>query len=264
MDQILTAKIRKFLQLANPTDEEIREGATMLLRCNPARERAIYNSAMVRPRSMLPWIRTDLKKYLDIRQRGLTTAQVSKYNQETLTRVRESLSIVPDNVENKAPEVLQVGIKGKRPDHDSLPEWIRSLWEKNAERWKKMRQVHAQLSVMIEKPDYAACDGNELCYQLRNMDDALRNDYQVYDNYDVVLNKTEDTKDYVEVFTDNVKTIQNARTSISRGLGRKTEHTEASLKKLQEAVNTLFALKQSIKPETIEKLKAIGIIIPNA
>ena len=273
MDQILTAKIYNFLQLEKPTEAQIIEGATLLLQCNPNRERGIYNSAMRRPKAMLPWIRTDLKKYYDIRQRGLTTPEVEKFNNETVTLVEETLPKVPEGVaqedEDGAPAVHLIGARGIRDDHEQLPEEIKAIWERNAERWKKMSRLHFQLAQMIAKPDYAPCDGNELCYQLRQVDADLRNDYQIYDSYAIEsatpeagTSNDESKGDSVDVFTDNVKTIQNARTAISRGLGRKTPHTEESLQKLQEAVNTLFALKQTIKPETMDKLKAVGISIP--
>lgn len=273
MDQILTAKIYNFLQLKEPTEAQIIEGATLLLQCNPNRERGIYNSAMRRPKAMLPWIRTDLKKYYDIRQRGLMTSEVEKFNNETVALVEETLSLAPDSIEQEgedgAPAVHIIGTRGIRDDHDQLPEDIKAIWERNAERWKKMSRLHLQLAQMIAKPDYAPCDGNELCYQLRQMDTDLRNDYQIYDSYVIDSDTTDGSSagddnqtDRVDVFTDNVKTIQNARTAISRGLGRKTPHTEDSLKKLQDAVNTLFALKQTIKPETVEKLKAVGVSIP--
>lgn len=269
MDQILTAKIYNFLQLEKPTETQIIEGATLLLQCNPNRERGIYNTAMRRPKAALPWIRTDLKKYYDIRQRGLTTPEVEKFNSETVSRVEQTLSMVPSGVAQEgddAPVVPALGTRGMREDHDQLPPEVQAIWESNAERWKKMARLHFQLSQMIAKPDYAPCDGNELCYQLRQVDDDLRNDYEIYDTYDVVKSvvssKPDAAADNVDVFTDNVKTIQNARTAISRGLGRKTPHTEESLRKLQDAVNTLFALKQTIKPETTEKLKAVGISIP--
>lgn len=273
MDQILTAKIYNFLQLKEPTEAQIIEGATLLLQCNPNRERGIYNSAMRRPKALLPWIRTDLKKYYDIRQRGLTTPEVEKFNKETVALVEETLSMVPDGVaqegEDGAPAVHLIGTRGIRDDHDQLPDEIKAIWERNAERWKKMSRLHFQLAQMIAKPDYAPCDGNELCYQLRQVDDDLRNDYQIYDSYaiesatpDAGTSNDDSKGDSVDVFTDNVKTIQNARTAISRGLGRKTPHTEESLQKLQEAVNTLFAMKQAIKPETMDKLKAVGVSIP--
>ena len=269
MDQILTAKIHNFLQLKNPTEAQIIEGATLLLQCNPNRERGIYNNALRRPKATLPWIRTDLKKYYDIRQRGLTTPEVEKFNNETVKRVEQTLSLVPSGVAQPggdAPIVPALGTRGMRADHDQLPPEVQAIWERNAERWQKMGRLHFQLAQMIAKPGYAPCDGNELCYQLRQVDDDLRNDYEIYDTYDVVntvvSSNSNATQDSVEVFTDNVKTIQNARTAISRGLSRKTPHTEDSLQKLQNAVNTLFALKQAIKPETIEKLKTLNISIP--
>lgn len=271
MDQILTAKIYNFLQLENPTEAQIIEGATLLLQCNPNRERGIYNTALRRPKATLPWIRTDLKKYYDIRQRGLTTPEVEKFNSETVKRVEQTLSLVPSGVAQEgedAPGVPILGTRGMREDHDQLPPEVQAIWERNAERWKKMSRLHFQLAQMIAKPDYAPCDGNELCYQLRQVDDDLRNDYEIYDTYDVVnsvvSSNSETSQDKVDVFTDNVKTIQNARTAISRGLSRKNPHTDESLQKLQDAVNTLFALKQAIKPETVEKLKALNISIPNS
>ena len=125
-----------------------------------------------------------------------------------------------------------------------------------------MRKMHAQLAQMIARPGYAACDGNELCFQLRQLDTELRNDYERYDSYVAEDKKEKSSADSVEIFTDNVKTIQNARTQISRGVNRKTPHTEASLQKLQDAVNTLHTLNQVIKPETADKLKALGIVMP--
>ena len=269
MDHILTAKIYNFLQLENPTDEQIIEGATLLLKCNPNRERGIYNTALRRPRATLPWIRTDLKKYYDIRQRGLTTPEVEQFNSETVSLVEQTLSQVPSTVEQSSedtPLVPILDVRGQRIDHDQLPEEIKAIWERNAERWKKMRQLHAQLAQMIASPDYSPCDGNELCYALRQTDTDLRNDYQVYDSFVITPAAPEtpagNPADKLEEFTDNVKTIQNARTAISRGLARKTQNDE-SLKKIQDAVGTLYALKQTIKPETIEKLAAIGITVPN-
>lgn len=271
MDQILTAKIYNFLQLEKPTEAQIIEGATLLLQCNPNRERGIYNSAMRRPKALLPWIRTDLKKYYDIRQRGLTTPEVEKFNNETVTLVEETLSKVPEGMaqeaEDGAPAVHLIGTRGIRDDHEQLPEEIKAIWERNAERWKKMSRLHFQLAQMIEKPDYAPCDGNELCYQLRMMDTELRNDYQIYDAYDAkpatAVVDPPAGKDNVDKFAENLKIITSARTAISRGLARKTQD-EASRKKIQDAVNTLFALKQVIKPVTIEKLKAIDIAIPES
>lgn len=270
MDHILTARIGNFLQLKNPTYEQIIEGATLLLKCNPARERAIYNTAIKRPKTALPWIRADLKKYYNIRKRGLSASEVEKYNKETLTQVDETLSVIPATVKKEdgaeyVPLIPELGVRGKRKDHDKLPPEIQAIWERNAERYKQMRKLRAQLAQMIAKPNYAPCDGNELCYQLRTLDTEQRNDYQTYDTFVVETKKksTVSAADPVDAFTDNMKVIQNARTTVSRGINRKTAHTDASLKKLQDAVNTLIALKQTLKDETVKKLVSLGVAVPN-
>ena len=260
MDQQFTNKIQAFLAIESPTDAQIIEGATLLLQCSPQRERGIYNSTLRRPQHMLPWIRTDLRKFLDIRNRGLTTAEVKKYNDETLKLVEETLATVPENVAEEeaadapTPSTTQLRL-GKRADHDTLPDDIKALWTKNAERWKRMRALHTQLALLIAKPDYAPCDGNELCYQLRQLDTDLRNDYQRYDAWQPAPEKPVE-----EQVADNVKAIQKARTAISRGLARE-EQTEETLQKLQEAVNTLMTLKQTLKPDTLERLRGLGISV---
>lgn len=268
MDNQFTAQIQQFLQLDKPTDAQIVEGATLLLRLNPTRNRGLYNSAVRRPQALLPWIRTDLKKHLDIRKRGLEVSQVEQYNRDVLKQVVKTLSEVPAPAAAEEEATLNnipvLSTRGRRKDHDNLPDDIRDLWEKNAERWKQLAKLHYQLGQMVAKPGYAACDGNELCFQMRKLDDAIREDYERYDNWTSASDSKSQARpaaDKVDVFTDNVKVIQNARTSISRGLARKTQNEE-SLKKIQEAVNTLFALKQTIKPETVEKLKNAGITIP--
>ena len=263
MDQILIQKIYRFLQLENPTDDQIRDGATMLLQVSP-RSRSIYNSAMIRPKAMLPWVRSDLKKHYDIRMRGLTPATTGAYNEEAVRQVEETLSVRPAGVKKEeVPQVPETGVRGKRADHDQLPDAIKALWENNSERWKKIRQLHNQLLLMVEKPGYQACDGNELCHTLREADTQLRKDYAEYDAYVIIPAKSAggEKKDSVDKFTDDMKAIQNARTAITRGLQRKGQ-TPDSLDKIKNAVKALVAMKQTIKPATVAKLEAIGIKVP--
>lgn len=270
MDNILIQKIYIFLQNENPSEEEIIEGASLLLRISPGRNRSLYNSAVKRPKAMLAWIRTELKKHYDIRKRGLTSADVEEYNNATVRLVEQTLATVPSTVEqssDETPLVPVLGIRGQREDHAQLPADIQAIWGRNAERWKKVRQLHAQLAAMIAKPDYQPCDGNELCYALRQADTDIRNDYAIYDSYQLPSSgksendNSETPKDGVETFTDTVKTIQNARAAITRNL--KEDATDKQLQKVQDAVNTLVALKQEFKPETLERLKAAGISVPD-
>lgn len=266
MNNIIAEQIGRFLNNDNPSDQEIMDAARLLLQCDPARSRGIYNSAMVRPKSMLPWVRSDLKKFYDIHKKGLKTKEeVFLFNNETVTLVRETLSKRPDGVRaEEIPFVPVTGVRGKRADHDKLPENIQACWDRNTERWKKIRQLHAQLAQMIARPGYQSCDGNELCHILREADKELRSDYKKYDTYVLGASKKGGAKkDSVDKFTESMKTIQNARTAITRALQRKN-HTKEQLEALQQSVDTLVSLHQKITEKTITRLKAIGITVPDA
>ncbi len=261
MDQNFTDKIGAFLSKKAPSDSEIIEAATLLLQCDPNRERGIYNSALRRPQAMLPWIRTDLTKYYKIRMKGHERSKVGQFNDYTDKKVRETLAVIPEGVEpEEVPQIPITGIRGKRPDHDKLPEDVQKLWDGNIRLWKGIRQMHNDLLLMVNKPGYEACDGNELCHVLYETDTELRKNYHRYDTYVLTpaSGQKVEKKDSVDVFTDNLKTVANARTAITRGLARKSQD-EKSLKKIQDAVDTLAALKQKLMPATVKKLQAIGI-----
>lgn len=256
MNQTFISKIQSFLQIEKPTDNQVKDAAQMLLQIDPGRSRAIYNSAQRRPQAMLPWIRADLKKHLDIRLRGLERHEVTAYNQKAVAKVDDTLSRRPESAPaEKTPVVPVISVIGKRQDHDSLPENIKILWDKNHDRWMKMRQLRAQLQAMIATPGYQACDGNELCHTLLEADTALRADYQRYDSYQ--------SGEGGGCTSDNVKAAQSARTTITRALQRK-KHTEKQIEDLQGAVNVLYRLGGTQKEATVRKLQALGISVPDA
>lgn len=264
MDNILTARIGIFLKKDTPTDKEIIEAATMLLSLDPGRERGIYNSTLRRPQSLLPWVRADLKKFYDNRKRGMDNLEAQRFNAETVKLVVEDLKQVPEDAEAPKEKVSVVTtVRGKRTDHNTLPDNIKQLWENNVKRWKRISELHAQLAAMVAKPDYQSCDGNELCYQLRQADNALRKDYDRYDSYKIP-DGTETHEETAEEKAQRImKQIQSARTTISRTL-KKNQLADKDVDKLQTAVNTLADNNAEIKDETIEKLKAAGVTIPES
>lgn len=259
MDNILTARIGIFLKMEKPTDQEIIDAAQMLLSLDPGRERGIYNSALRRPQALLPWVRADLKKFYENRKRGMDNNEAKAYEAETEKLVTETLSSVPEGVEKTDADKDKATL-GKRADHDSLPDDIKALWDRNVKRWKQISQLHAQLAAMVAKPDYQACDGNELCYQLRQVDNALRKDYETYDNYKEEEQHEETPEEKAQRI---MKAIQSARTTISRTL-KKEQLADKDVDKLQAAVNTLVDNNAEIKAETIGKLKAAGVTIPES
>lgn len=259
MDNNLTMKMGAFLKKEKPSDKEIIDAAEMLLQLDPGRERGVYNSACKRPQSLLPWVRADLQKFYRIRMDGITNAEVGQYIDETEKVVVEDLQQKPEGIESvdTSDNPAIVSVRGKRADHDSLPDNIKALWNENAKRWQKMRELHSQLALMVAKPGYQQCDGYELCYTLRQTDNALRSAYKQYDEY-----KEPDHPETPEEKAQRIiRETGAARTCISRTL-TKEELADKDVDKLQAAVNTLVENKANIKPETIEKLKAAGVTIP--
>lgn len=258
MDNNLTMRIGAFLKVEHPTDKQIIDAAEMLLQLDPGRERGVYNSACQRPQSLLPWVRADLQKFYKIRVAGITNAEVGKYIEETEKVVVEDLQQKPEGIEVATTDNLAVtSERGKRADHDTLPDNIKALWDDNAKRWQKMRELHNQLALMVLKSDYQQCDGYELCYALRQADNALRSAYKQYDEY-----KEPDHPETPEEKAQRIiRETGAARTCISRTL-TKEELADKDVDKLQAAVNTLVENKANIKPETIGKLKAAGVTIP--
>ena len=260
MDNNLTKKIGSFLNNEKPTDKEIIEAAEMLLSLDPGRERGIYNSALRRPQGMLPWIRTDLKKFYAIRQRGMDNKDAERFNKETVKLVDETLGAVPEGTVNEFNEnnIKQEQILGKRADHDQLPDDIKKLWDDNGKNWAQLRKLRLQLSELVARKDYQSCDGNELCYQLRKLDDSIRANYKKYDEWNPEENEELTPEEQAQELN---KKINQARVTMSRTLKKETL-SDDDVDSLQEAVNLLFSAKASIKPATIDKLKAAGVIIP--
>lgn len=231
----------------------------MLLSLDPGRERGIYNSTLRRPQSLLPWVRADLKKFYENRKRGMDNNEAKAYEAETEKLVTETLSAVPEGVEKTDADKDKPTL-GKRTDHDTLPDDIKALWDKNVKRWKQISQLHAQLAAMVAKPDYQSCDGNELCYQLRQADNALRKDYDRYDNYKIP-DGTESHEETAEEKAIRINDqINKARVYVTRTL-KKGNLDEDDVDTLQDAVNLIYNVGKSFKPDTIEKLKAAGVTI---
>ena len=157
MDNNLTMKIGAFLKVEHPTDKQIIDAAEMLLQLDPGRERGVYNSACQRPQSLLPWVRADLQKFYKIRIAGITNAEVGKYIEETEKVVLEDLQQKPEGIEVATTDNPAVtSERGKRADHDQLPDEIQALYVENLGIVIKSDETHAvflPFSILAAKPE---------------------------------------------------------------------------------------------------------------
>jgi len=165
MDDKITAAMQAWLE-KDAASRDIEEGASLLLALN--RNRILYHNIVRRPDKMAAKLEYELKKHLRIRLDGLTVRDVALMERKVMPAA--DLTI-------KAHTAQYVG---KRDDHDSLPDDIRALWERNGDVWKKLKKTRETLRQM---ESLEPCDRYELCKILSELDTEYHRNLTRYDSY---------------------------------------------------------------------------------
>ena len=185
IDPKFTKKIQDWLTGEHSSAESIREGAEILLALN--RNKILYANINANPTRPI-WkekLEYELQKHLQIRLDGYTRQKVAQMDTrvmkeaETIIKsVETAPCVVADDSQVTAEEKFFT--KGRRADHDDLPEEIRNLFEGNRSRYQKIRALHTQLRSMSNSP---ACDRYEYLKQLDELDKTYRLNMEKYDGY---------------------------------------------------------------------------------
>ena len=185
IDPKFTKKIQDWLAGDHSSAESIREGAEILLALN--RNKILYANINANPTRPM-WkekLEYELQKHLQIRLDGYTRqkvaqmdARVMKEAETIIKSVETAPCVVADDSQVTAEEKFFT--KGRRADHDDLPEEIRNLFEGNRSRYQKIRALHTQLRSMNNSP---ACDRYEYLKQLDELDKTYRLNMEKYDGY---------------------------------------------------------------------------------
>lgn len=178
MDIKLTEKIQAYLN-TNPEDRNVIDGATLLLSLN--RNRILFQNVVRKPDKFSDKVAYELTKHLKMRLDQQTISDVVKMNTTVLpeaqTIITEGTPVI--STDNDVPQEGTV-VKGKRADHDSLPDEIKALWEECAALWYNIKELFEQLKSMEQAP---ACDRYEYLKQLDESDKKYRSNMQAYDEY---------------------------------------------------------------------------------
>ncbi len=155
-------------------DRDYAQGAIMLLQLSG--NKIMYSRIAANPAKNADFIEYQLQKYLDFRIRKLTHDQVESMQKEVDKIVDENVSL---SVKAKQ------GNKGRREDHDSLPEEIRNLYADNLQLLYKMRDLHLKLrSLSLES---ATCPDSErypFLKEIISIDKKMRSNWKKYDSYE--------------------------------------------------------------------------------
>ena len=283
IDKLFRAKVEKWLSKEKHSEAELADGAMMVLQCN--RNRVLYNTIMRRPERFEEKIAYELRKHLRYLKDDLNLDEVKDLERKVLPVIERVVNIdISEDKPLPAParsseepyeQTDFVVARGKRSDHDSLPEAIRDIWEKNAERYKKIKQAHETCKTLT-----AACDRYEYTKAIAELWADYKKDFDTYDHYVPVPVKDEavtqtPAADEVQLSADDLKAINAARPYISKNLpklltlvaaSRQEGFTEDQAKELeslrdriQQRVDVLIRTKQVIKDELRQQLTEADI-----
>ena len=238
-DPILTSQISDWLN-ASPKQRSLEDGALLLLRLNA--NRIMYQQIL--KNRLADKLEYELQKHLNIRLHGLTRAEVAKVEKQVMPRLKKELA----NGEE---------YRGRRADHDSLPDKVKALYERNGTRWRQMHRIFETLKTMR---DAQPCDRHELVHQLVQLDDAYRADWEKYDHW---TPEDEEPEAEPEPTEAGVREIIAARKAISYGRKKLASETDAAkraalLIPVKNAVSVLRSANQTFREDTIAALKELG------
>jgi hypothetical protein len=296
IDKIFKARVEEWLNKEHHNEAELAQGAMMVLQCN--RNRAMYNTIIRKPSHYEGKMIYELKKHLAYLQDGLNLDEVKDLEKKVLPVIEHAIvetektadevaaamgdapadSILPSPALSTEMPYMQtdaVVARGKRTDHDMLPEAIRAIWEKNAERYKKMKQAHETCKMLT-----AACDRYEFTKAIAELWAEYKKDFDTYDHYVLVPVNDEagtqtPTGEEVQLSAEDMKEINNARSYISKNLPKllalvaaakqegftekQAKELEGWREKIQQRVDVLIRTKQVITDELRQQLTEADI-----
>ena len=174
LDERFTKELQAWLDTP-PDSRSLETGAELLLRLNKNR----HLHRMILLKRNFSKIERELKKYLKIRLSGLTKREVVAMEQTVLPLATESLELGAPVITTDA-ELPKGNYRGIRPDHETLPQELQDLYERNGDIYFKMKQLFETLKQMEND---TPCDRHEYLKQLDELDKAYRQNWETYDTW---------------------------------------------------------------------------------
>ena len=173
MDHKFTELIKTWLDTPE-TERDYSVGALYLLKLSG--NQIMYRNIVAQLDRRHDVVEYQLQKYYNFRVQALTHAQVEEMAEQVETIVAEHIPLAAEA--DKQPQ------KGKRADHDSLPDDIKAKYVENLSLLQRMRELHLRLrSLSLEN---ATCPDSErypFLKELIALDKKLHANWQTYDHY---------------------------------------------------------------------------------
>jgi hypothetical protein len=182
MDHKFTELIGKWLETA-ADERDYSVGALYLLKLSG--NAIMYRNIIAALDKRKDFVEYQLQKYYNFRVQELTHAQVVEMETQVEEIVAEHIPLAA-----KADEEPQ---KGKRSDHDQLPEDIQAKYVENLSLLQRMRELHLRLRTM--STEGSTCPDSErypFLKELIELDKKLHANWEAYDHY--VLAESQEVK----------------------------------------------------------------------
>lgn len=284
-DPKFTEKLKKWFDCEH-TDANIREGALLLLQMN--NNRHLYQLINFDPQGKLELLKYELQKHLNYRIEGMTIDDVRNYDkavtpvlQTAVDKTSEADKIAKqlaphlpvvesENLDSIVPSAIVA--KGKRVDHDQLPENIQAIWDNNCALWKKIKEhfeackAYDMSCDRYEGLHAADEDFKRMLLTLKEEYYAYKQAMDVYDHAQPGDAEKQPAEEQPEAAITS-KQIGNARSYITKNLDQliglteagNTDKADALRAKVNERVQLLITAKAEITADTIAKLQQAGI-----
>lgn len=179
-------KVKAWLE-QKPEERDLQAGALLVLQLT--NNRIMYNNFTRRPQHYASRIEYELQKKYNFYVKDLTHDEVLQMGLEVEAIVkRNHLDKEPatpaetPSAEAPASHENQEFKKGKRLDHDSLPEEIQSLYAANLSIMQRMRMLHTKLQLL--STENSTCPDSERYPFLKELIDLDKQYHQNWYNYD--------------------------------------------------------------------------------
>ena len=241
MDQNFNNQVQEWLD--EPfAERDYAKGAMFLLKLTG--NQIMYRNLMANPNRNAKFIELQIKKRMQFRLAQLTHEQVEQMQQKVDKIVKEHFSLKENN---PASEFR----KGKRADHEELPDEVQALYVENLSIVQKMRELHMKLRSL--SLDNAPCPDSErypFLKELISLDKKLHSNWEAYDHYT--------GKDGEQVLTEDLR--EQSKNAVRMINLNKNRYAKKPTEELKGKILAWYGQVISPTDKLTNELKAFGIL----
>ena len=173
MDHKFTEQIKQWLETPE-AERDYTVGALYLLKLSG--NQIMYRNIISQIDRRHDFVEYQLQKYLNFRLQALTHEQVQQMEKEVEQIVAEHIPLAASAAEEPQ--------KGKRSDHDLLPDEIKAKYVENLSLLQRMRELHLRLrSLSLENSTCPDSERYPFLKELISLDKKLHSNWEAYDRY---------------------------------------------------------------------------------